>query len=150
MKPIKSHYFSHDWDARQDNKIMDLYAKYDWEGYGLYWAILEVMAQNDGHALALDRIGSLAKMFNQAKEKFEQFVKDCISEFHLFESDGVDYWSNSLRERIAEAFETSNRCSKGGKKGMATRWGSKGGQELFPAESEKAKDDKPKPPVTPI
>ena len=131
MKPIKSHYFPHDWDARQDEKIVDLYGKYDWEGYGLYWAILEVMAQNDGHCLTLAGVGGLAKVLNRDKDQFEQFIKDCIDPFKLFESDGTSYWSNSLRIRIARAFDKAERCSVAGKKGAAKRYGKDGEEELF-------------------
>jgi len=33
----EAYYFSHDSNARQDEKIIKLRMKLGWEGYGLYW-----------------------------------------------------------------------------------------------------------------
>jgi len=41
-------YFSHDYNARNDEKIVKLIQKEGWEGYGLYWAIIEKLYEADG------------------------------------------------------------------------------------------------------
>jgi len=39
-----AYYFSHDANAQDDEKILDLRADYGWEGYGLFWAVIEEIA----------------------------------------------------------------------------------------------------------
>jgi len=41
-------YFSHDFHARSDEKILKLLQKERWEGYGLYWAIVEKLYESGG------------------------------------------------------------------------------------------------------
>lgn len=41
-------YFSHDYGARNDEKILKLVQKEGWEGYGIYWAIIEKLYEADG------------------------------------------------------------------------------------------------------
>lgn len=41
-------YFSHDYNARNDEKIIKLLNKMGWEGYGLYWGIIEKLYEAGG------------------------------------------------------------------------------------------------------
>jgi hypothetical protein len=41
-------YFSHDYNARGDEKIIKLIQKHGWEAYGLFWAIVEKLYENNG------------------------------------------------------------------------------------------------------
>jgi len=41
-------YFSHDYHARSDEKMIKLRAKMGWDGYGLYWAIVEKLYEAGG------------------------------------------------------------------------------------------------------
>ena len=43
----EAYYFSHDSNARNDEKVLMLRAKHGWEGYGLYWALVEMMFENN-------------------------------------------------------------------------------------------------------
>ena len=42
-------YFSHDYNARNDEKIIKLIQKEDWFGYGLYWALIEKLYEANGY-----------------------------------------------------------------------------------------------------
>lgn len=44
----ETYYFSHDYNARSDEKIIKLISKTGWEGYGLYWAIIEKLYEANG------------------------------------------------------------------------------------------------------
>lgn len=44
----ETYYFSHDYGARNDEKIVKLLSKEGWEGYGIYWAIIEKLYEADG------------------------------------------------------------------------------------------------------
>jgi uncharacterized protein YdaU (DUF1376 family) len=41
-------YFSHDYHAREDEKVINLIKQEGFEGYGLYWAIIEMLYESDG------------------------------------------------------------------------------------------------------
>ena len=51
---MKAVYFSHDEDARNDPKVMKLRAKYGMEGYGCYFAMLEMFSSESGNGHSLD------------------------------------------------------------------------------------------------
>ena len=42
MKKIKQTYFPHDSNARNDIKLIKLRSKYGYEGYGVYFALIEL------------------------------------------------------------------------------------------------------------
>ena len=46
-------YFSHDYNARNDMKIKKLIIMHGYEGYGLFWSLIEDLYQND-NAMLLD------------------------------------------------------------------------------------------------
>ena len=46
-------YFSHDYNARNDIKIKRLIVAHGYEGYGIFWALIEDLYQN-ANALPLD------------------------------------------------------------------------------------------------
>lgn len=43
-----TYYFSHDYNARNDEKILKMIQKYGWESYGLFWAIIEKLYESGG------------------------------------------------------------------------------------------------------
>ena len=43
-----SFYFDHDYNARNDQKILELRSEYGWAGYGIYFAIIEVLCESNG------------------------------------------------------------------------------------------------------
>jgi len=40
-------YFSHDYTARSDEKIKNLIYDFGYEGYGIYWSLIEELYQNN-------------------------------------------------------------------------------------------------------
>ena len=51
----ETYYFSHDSNAITDTKILNMRADYGLEGYGLYWAIIEMMRNEEDYQLELDK-----------------------------------------------------------------------------------------------
>lgn len=89
-------YFSHDYGARNDEKIMRLLAKEGLAGYGAYWAIVESLYEADGW-LALD-YDCLAFALRTDSE----FIKRVLHDFNLFEVDSriKKFHSNSVLARL--------------------------------------------------
>jgi hypothetical protein len=97
-------YFSHDSNARNDEKMLQLRAVYKSEGYGWYWIIIEMMRDANAYKLHYDSkyfFKAIAEELKCSEEKTEEFIEDCIKEFNLFVvKDGYIY-SESLLRRMA-------------------------------------------------
>jgi len=46
---MNSFYFTHDYNAANDSKILFLRQQLGMEGYGIYWFIIEQLAQSGGY-----------------------------------------------------------------------------------------------------
>ena len=109
-----SYYFSHDSNARNDEKILMLMAEHGWEGYGILCALIETMFENEETCLNHNRIKGIALSYNIDITLLQNVIDTCIKE-KLFESDGEKFWSNSLRRRKAKFLDKGK--IKAGKKG---------------------------------
>ncbi len=98
------YYFSHDSNARHDPNITAMRSVYCVKGLGRFWILVEMMREADGFKLS--SIGKYVwnayakEMECESSEDALQFIKDCIEEFELFESDGEYFWSRSLLKRM--------------------------------------------------
>lgn len=105
-------YFSHDFNARMDDKIKELMYKLGVEGYGIYWILIEDL-YNNANALRTN-YERIAFELRTQKEK----IKSVIHDFNLFEIDGEIFSSKSVQKRLNERNEKSISASKSANK----RW----------------------------
>jgi hypothetical protein len=115
----KTFYFPHDFNARNDEKIVAVRLKYGMEGYGVYFAILERLGESsdyihvkDYNIISFDlRVGN-------------SLVKSIIEDFGLFEftEDGKHFYSVSFNERMKPLNDLREKRSNAGKAGMEKRW----------------------------
>lgn len=111
-------YFSHDYNAANDFKILFLRQKYGMEGYGIYWFIIESLAQSNGE-LPYTIIPILAMQI----QVDESVVNSIINDFDLFvqkQSTSGKVFSSS---RLLQHLELRNNLKEKGKIGAAKRWG---------------------------
>lgn len=99
MKNNTTPYFSHDSNARHDPKHLKLRIKHGWKGYGMYWAILEIMRDQEDYKLNQDDVESLSLEFNTSVEEMVEFITDCI-DYKLFNTDGEKIWSDTFLKRM--------------------------------------------------
>ena len=106
------YYFSHDANALSDPKILSMRCDYGFESYGLYWAIIEMLRNESNYKLPLSKNTYRAiKMQTGTSIDIEEFIRDCINEYvgesgnGLFNSDGKNFWSESLLRRM-EKYES--------------------------------------------
>ena len=118
----EAYYFSHDSNARNDEKILMLRAEHGLEGYGAYWILIEMMFESADTSLCHDKIKGIAYSNNIDITVLQQIIDTAIAE-GLFDSDGVKFWSESLRRRKDIYRQSKQQKSDAGKKGMAKRWG---------------------------
>ena len=99
----ETYYFSHDSNAITDTKILNMRADYGLEGYGLFWAIIEMMRNEETYKLSLNKNTYRAiKTLTNSTIDIEKFISDCINDYELFKSDDEKFYSNSLLERMRE------------------------------------------------
>ncbi|MBQ8299492.1 MAG: DUF4373 domain-containing protein [Clostridia bacterium] len=121
MKDV--YYFSHDANALSDTKILNMRADYGFEGYGLFWAIVEQLRCEKDYALPLEKKTYRAiKILTNTTIDVEQYINDCINEYQLFESADGFFYSASLKRRMIIKEEKKERRSAAGKKGAEKRW----------------------------
>ena len=116
-----SYYFQHDYNARNDEKILELRSIFGCEGYGIYWMLLESMAETEDGKLNLSLIGGLSLGYGVAKGRLSEIVEFCIN-VGLFEREMQFF----LSKRMVEHKSFRVVCSKNGKAGALKRWGSYG------------------------
>jgi hypothetical protein len=105
-------YFSHDYSARNDEKIKRLIRKYKYLGYGIYWAIIEDL-YNNANALRTDYDGIAFDLHTD-----EKTIKSIVEDFDLFVFDGEFFGSLSVQKRLNKRQEKSNKASENANK----RW----------------------------
>jgi len=97
-------YFSHDYNARSDQKIKRLIARHGMEGYGIFWSIIEDL-YNNANALRTD-YDCIAYDLRTNSET----IKSIINDFDLFEIDNDIFSSNSISQRLNERLEKSEKA----------------------------------------
>jgi hypothetical protein len=103
MKP-NTFYFTHDFNARSDEKIKLLLMKWGMTGYGVYWSIIEDLYQNaNAMRLHTERIAFELRVP-------ENMVNSIIQDFDLFVFNGEFFGSLSVQRRIDERFKKSERA----------------------------------------
>lgn len=115
---MAQNWFKHDYGARNDDDILELRAKYGWKGYGLFYAFIETMAENEKGAIDLDKIGGLSIGYNLPKKDLLAFVESCL-DIGLFYKDGDGLIRN---DRITNHVEKLQSFREAGKKGAEKRW----------------------------
>lgn len=104
-------YFPHDSDARSDDKIIALRIKHKWEGYGLYWALIEKLRESKDYTLKADYNVLAFDLRSDAA-----LIKSIINDFGLFAftENGECFYSESLIMRMKPLDEKSQafQCRK--------------------------------------
>lgn len=115
-----NNYFSHDSNARNSSKMLQVRMKVGAVGYAIYFMLLErlrdeddYMSVKDYNAIAFD----LRVDTSQIKAVVEDFG------LFVFTDDGKYFYSEGFNKRMALKDEKSKRRSEAGKKGAKSRWG---------------------------
>lgn len=111
-----AYYFSHDCGARNDPKILQLRLKMGWEGYGLFFAFIEVLREQDDCKFPSNATATLELGFSISKEKLETFFNSAISS-GLLVDNGEFIYSESLNNRMVLKEAAHKRRVEAGRKG---------------------------------
>jgi len=138
-------YFQHDYNARNDEKILELRAKFGAEGYGIYWMLVESMSENKDCKLDISNIGGLSLGYGVAIKLIKEVISFSESVGLLKTSENL-FWS----PRLMEHKKFRNMLSKAGRAGASKRWGAIRGATSTPnakdsiVKESKVKDNKKK------
>ena len=116
-----TYYFSHDANARNDEKILMLRAKCGWEGYGVYWALIEMMFESSDTSLCYKKLQGIATNFNIDVDRLKMIIDTAIFE-KLFTKKNDKIFSESLKKRKEKLENSRNKKSNAGKIGMQNRY----------------------------
>lgn len=116
-----SYYFKHDCNARQDEKILALRMKHGWEGYGLYWALIERLRESANYSCVCDYNLIAYDLRSDANK-----IKSIIEDFRLFdfatdENRGKLLYSRRLLEDMYLKDDAREAKVEAGKKGAEAK-----------------------------
>jgi len=139
-----SFYFPHDYNAANDQKILRLRSRFNnAEGYGIYFMVLEAMAQENNGILDDDCIAQLSFSYRLSSELLESVVNYCI-DIGLFIKDKKGIYS----KRIIKYKKFRKERSESGKRGADSRWKNSSAINQPYAKERKGKERKGNKTVT--
>lgn len=98
-------YFPHDTKSRTDKSLQTLLMEEGVAGIGIYWAIIEMLHENDGK-MDISLFKSIAFELHVDCPSIERVVKN----FDLFHFDEVEFWSDRVNRNL---FEIKNKSTHG-------------------------------------
>ena len=110
---MKKTYFNHDSNARNDYRIIKLRAKLSYEGYGIFWSILEMLFVEE-NKLCIDDYDTLAF----GLQCNPNILKQVIEDFDLFVIEDNCFYSKRLNTQIEDINNKSTKAKENANK----RW----------------------------
>ena len=110
---MKKTYFNHDSTARFDIRVIKLRSKLGYEGYGIFWAVLELLFVEE-NKLCVNDYEPLA----YGLQCDEHILKQVIEDFDLFVLEDGCFYSRRLNDHIQEINSKSNKAKENANK----RW----------------------------
>lgn len=108
-----AYWFSHDSNARNDNKCMKLRRVLGMEGYGTFWALVEMLREASGYKLPLSSVTDIAYELRLPEEK----ILAVINNFDLFQVEEGQFFSLRLVRSMEKLENRRNLLSESGRKG---------------------------------
>lgn len=106
-------YFSHDYHARNDLKILKMRSNLGLISLGAYWSLIEILYEQNG-TIKIDDLNTIAISLNCNIDLLEQIIYN----FDLFNVNNGIIENNSIKKRLLVRKEKSDKASASAK----TRW----------------------------
>lgn len=100
-----ANYFKHDYNSRNDPKLIELKRVLGSSGKGVYWDIIEMLHEQGG------RLTYNTKSLSYDLREDEKIVSSVINDFDLFKNDGKIFFSNRVRKNLKKIQEVSKAAS---------------------------------------
>jgi len=110
MAHVKDAYtFLHDANARNDGRVLQLRALHGLEGYGFYFALLELMRESTNYKLSEKLSAGYALQLGLEPSKFKTLLDSCIAADDLLTVENGEIFSRSFLARMEVYDEKRNR-----------------------------------------
>lgn len=98
-------YFSHDYNASSDEKIIRLLSRHGMAGYGTFWRIIESLYNNQN-----DMQADYERIAYELHVSDTKTIKSVIEDFDLFVIKDGFFGSRSIEKRLKERNDKSNKA----------------------------------------
>jgi|WetSurSiteA1Bulk_404760.scaffolds.fasta_scaffold60377_1 hypothetical protein len=111
-------YFAHDYNARNDQKILEVRSTFGWEGYAIYFALLEFLCESKGY-IKREALGGLSLGLSLHKDSLITMI-DFFINVGLFVEGKNGIYSKRIIEHLAYRKKLSDAGKLGGRGNKAT------------------------------
>ena len=136
-----AYYFPHDSNAQHDEKILQLRSTHGWQGYGIYWAIIEKLRESREYKFSISAVPGLALSLSHPQAELQALLDDCYN-VGLLTKNGEYFHSESLTRRMREIDTRRESLREFGRRGGIAS--SQAQAKLKPPSSSKVKESKVK------
>ena len=113
----KTRHIKHYSDDRNDALMVSVRCLYGMEGYGVYWAIMEILSASDGYSLPTE-YEQIAKELSVTTE----LVRHIVEDHGLFVVSDGQFHSQRLSVEMGRKDRISEARREAGTIGMKSRW----------------------------
>lgn len=106
-------YFTHDYNARSDRKLIAVMMKHGISGIGCFWCVVEMLYEEGGY-IACNEYERIAFELRTS----ENVIRAVIEDFDLFKINDGFFFSESIIERLKNRTEKSDKA----RKSVEARW----------------------------
>ena len=110
---MKKTYFNHDSTARNDYRIISMRAKLGYEGYGIFWALLELLFTEENKICT-----NKYEILSNGLQCDSKFLKQVVEYIDLFIIEDGCFYSKRLNKHIDDINSKSIKA----KENAAKRW----------------------------
>lgn len=125
MKQKDNHWFAHDKNAMNDPKLMSLKAVYGMKGYGIWWALMEVLRGSEGYRYNLTEefaYTHLSRLLEEmTPDEVRKFIDDCINRFKLLKLKNGCIYHEEMTEQLRALDRKRKELSDKGKRAAAAK-----------------------------
>ena len=107
-------YFSHDFNSRSDPKIEEMMMTHGMLGYGIFWGIIEMLAQETERWYLPKQYERISYVLRVDKN----VVQDVVEKYGLFIFDKDNFWN----KRLDRYFDQRAKKSQKAREAVAKRW----------------------------
>ena len=139
-------YFSHDSNARNSDKMMQVRMDLGAEGYGIFFMLIERLREEKEYKSTTNY-----KILEFDLKADSEKIKQVVENYDLFKitEDGKYFYSDSFNDRMEMMDLKSKKLATAGKRGAEKRWGNKLG-DSHPIATPKPSYSHPNSPLIAI
>ncbi len=128
---LENHWFKHDMNASNDNKIRKLEFRNGLEGYAAFFKIVELLMSNNGE-IEYD----IELICNFLGTTNEELVSSTINNFGLFIVDNGYIYNERVSTQLYEITEKSKKASENANK----RWEKEKSKQMIPNKTNEKEE----------